>query len=183
MFAKVCDVLLPYCLPSEVFPYTVYETSKTFLPLNLSLPDYLKSMFFWIPFWLLMLYRLVQISRSVHPTEVFFQLCLPFVFSLTSRKNVLEFHNFPPFQCIFPTSFCKIFILFKCAFISASSAFLKSFLILHWSAEFDWKNLKASYLISGHDVFLRSFSILQVSLYPSTASPIVVGPGLLSKPC
>ena len=74
MFAKVCDVLLPYCLPSEVFPYTVYETSKTFLPLDHSLPDYLKSMFFWIPFWLLMLCRLVQISRSVHPTRVFFQL-------------------------------------------------------------------------------------------------------------
>ena len=37
MFAKVCDVLLLYRLPSDVSPLTVFETSNTFPPLDLSL--------------------------------------------------------------------------------------------------------------------------------------------------
>ena len=41
------------------------------------------------------------------------------------------------------------------------------------------KNLKSSVLICSSD----RFPLLQVSLYHSTASPIVVGPGLLSMPC
>ena len=65
------------------------------------------------------------------------------------------------------------------AFIRDSNALLKSFLSLDCSAEVSMKNLKASVLICSSD----RFPLLHVSVYHSTASPIVVGPGLLSMPC